>query len=107
VDDAPDQDRIYYLLADSPGAARSSPHLEAFRARNIEVLLLTDRLDEWAMQYLTEYRGKSFRDVARGGLELPGEKTEKAAADKGQAGSERRQSSAAQEAQTGSARARR
>ena len=72
--DAPDdQASIYYLLADSPLAARSSPHLEAFRERGIEVLLLSDRIDEWAMQYLDEYNGKSFRDIGRGELDLPGD----------------------------------
>lgn len=72
--DAPDdQASIYYLLADSPLAARSSPHLEAFRERGIEVLLLSDRIDEWAMQYLDEYDGKSFRDIGRGELDLPGD----------------------------------
>ena len=67
---ADDQESIYYLLADSPLAARSSPHLEAFRERGIEVLLLSDRIDEWAMQFLDEYKGKSFRDVSRGELDL-------------------------------------
>lgn len=67
------QDRIYYLIAESVNVARSSPHLEAFRDRDIEVLLLTDRLDEWALQFLTEFDGKSFKDVGRGALELPAE----------------------------------
>ena len=67
---AADHESIYYLIADSPLAARSSPHLEAFRERGIEVLLLSDRIDEWAMQYLHEYEGKSFRDVGRGELDL-------------------------------------
>ena len=69
-DAADDQESIYYLLADSPLAARSSPHLEAFRERGIEVLLLSDRIDEWAMQFLDEYKGKSFRDIGRGELDL-------------------------------------
>ncbi len=80
VDEAPEQDRIYYLIADSVAAAKSSPHLEAFRDSNIEVLLLTDRMDEWAMQYLTEFRGKTFKDVSRGGLDLPGGKDEEQSA---------------------------
>jgi molecular chaperone HtpG len=63
------QDVIYYLIADTPAAAKSSPHLEAFRDRGTEVLLLSDRLDEWAMQYLTEFEGKAFRDVARGDVD--------------------------------------
>ena len=67
---ADDQESIYYLLADSPLAARSSPHLEAFRERGIEVLLLSDRIDEWAMQFLDEYKGKSFRDIGRGEIDL-------------------------------------
>ncbi len=67
---ADDQESIYYLLADSPLAARSSPHLEAFRERGIEVLLMSDRIDEWAMQFLDEYKGKSFRDIGRGELDL-------------------------------------
>ncbi len=66
----PEQEVIYYLLADSPTAARSSPHLEVFRAREVEVLLLTDRLDEWVMQFLSEYRGKSFKEIARGSIDL-------------------------------------
>jgi len=70
---AEDQQAIYFLLADTPQAARSSPHLEAFRERNIEVLLLSDRLDEWAMQYLTEFDGKPLRDIGRGQLDLANE----------------------------------
>jgi molecular chaperone HtpG len=70
VEDAkPDQGVIYYLVAESPNAARSSPHLEAFREHGIEVLLLSDRLDEWVMQHLTAFDGKSFRDVKRGSLD--------------------------------------
>lgn len=65
------QDKIYYLIAESAAVAAASPHLEAFRDRDIEVLLLTDRIDEWALQYLTEYKGNSFKDVSRGELELP------------------------------------
>jgi molecular chaperone HtpG len=71
VEDAGDeQDVIYYLIAESAAAARSSPHLEAFRERGIEVLLLWDRLDEWAMQFLTEYEGKALKDVGRGQIDL-------------------------------------
>ncbi len=65
-----DQETIYYLTAESPTAARNSPHLESLREREIEVLLLSDRIDEWVMQHLTEYKGKSFKDVARGELEI-------------------------------------
>ncbi|HJR69643.1 MAG TPA: molecular chaperone HtpG [Gammaproteobacteria bacterium] len=71
-DAKPEQDAIYFLVAESPTAARSSPHLEAFNERGIEVLLLTDRLDEWVMQHLTQHEGKPCKDVRRGALELPG-----------------------------------
>jgi molecular chaperone HtpG len=64
------QEVVYYLIAESPAAARSSPHLEAFRERGVEVLLLSDRLDEWVMQFLTEYEGKAFKDVGRGQIDL-------------------------------------
>ena len=64
------QDKIYYLIADSDAAARSSPHLEAFRARNIEVLLLTDRIDEWWMSFVEEFEATKFQDVTRGELDL-------------------------------------
>jgi len=70
ADATPEQDAIYYLVAESPTAARSSPHLEAFKERDIEVLLLTDRLDEWVMQHLTEYGGKACKDVRRGVVDL-------------------------------------
>jgi molecular chaperone HtpG len=67
----PDQAHIYYLLAESATAARSSPHLEAFREGGIEVLLLSERVDAWAVQHLTEFSGKEFKDVVRGELDLP------------------------------------
>jgi molecular chaperone HtpG len=60
-----DQSEIYYLIGESPAAARRSPHLEALRERGTEVLLLSDRIDEWLMQYLREYSGKSFKDASR------------------------------------------
>ena len=63
-------DKVYYLLAESDAAARQSPHLEAFRARGIEVLLLTDRIDEWWISFVEEFDGKAFQDVARGELDL-------------------------------------
>ncbi len=75
----PEQEAIYYLIAESPIAARSSPHLEAFKEQEIEVLLLSDRLDEWVMQHLTDYQGKSFKDVRRGNIEIQSS-AEKAAA---------------------------
>ena len=65
----PEQSAIYYLVADTPVAARSSPHLETFREHGIEVLLLSDRLDEWVMQTLAEFEGKPCRDVRRGHLD--------------------------------------
>ena len=60
--------KIYYLIADSLAAARQSPHLEVFRKRDIEVLLLTDRVDEWWMSFVNEYQGMAFQDVTRGEL---------------------------------------
>jgi molecular chaperone HtpG len=71
ADAKPDQQAIYFLVAESPTAARNNPHLEAFKERGIEVLLLTDRLDEWVMQNLTEHAGKPLKDVRRGALDLP------------------------------------
>jgi molecular chaperone HtpG len=64
------QDKIYYLTADSHKAAANSPHLEVFRKRGIEVILMYDRVDEWMMQYLHEYAGKKLVSVAKGDLEL-------------------------------------
>jgi molecular chaperone HtpG len=66
----PGQDRIYYVIADNPAAARGSPYIETLRARGIEVLLLSDRVDEWMMGHVREFEGKRFKDVARGDLEL-------------------------------------
>ncbi|HBK45889.1 MAG TPA: molecular chaperone HtpG [Xanthomonadaceae bacterium] len=64
------QDKLYYLTGESHAQIKDSPHLEVFRKKGIEVLLLTDRIDEWLMGYLTEFDGKSFVDVARGDLDL-------------------------------------
>ena len=64
------QDKIYYLTGESYAQVKNSPHLEVFRKKGIEVLLLTDRIDEWLMSYLSEFDGKSFVDVARGDLDL-------------------------------------
>jgi molecular chaperone HtpG len=69
------QDKIWYVTADSFAAARSSPQLEAFRKRGIEVLLLSDPIDEWLMGHLAEFDGLELRDVRRGALEL-GDKSE-------------------------------
>ncbi len=66
----PDQDKIYYLIAETPAAARNSPHLEIFKKKGVEVLLLSDRIDEWLMSHLNDYQGKPMQDVARGELDL-------------------------------------
>ena len=64
------QDKIYFLTGESYAQVRNSPHLEVFRKKGIEVLLLTDRIDEWLMSYLSDFDGKGFVDVARGDLDL-------------------------------------
>ncbi len=64
------QDKIYYLSADSYAAAAHSPHLEVFRRKGLEVLLLSDRVDEWMLSYLREFDGKALASVAKGGLDL-------------------------------------
>jgi molecular chaperone HtpG len=64
------QTKIYYVTADSWLAARNSPHLEVFRKKGVEVLLLSDRVDEWALSFLTEFEGKPLSSVARGDLDL-------------------------------------
>ncbi len=64
------QDRIYYITADTFNAARNSPHLEVFRKKGIEVLLLTERVDEWVVSNLPEFQGKPLVSVAKGGLDL-------------------------------------
>ncbi|KRG46408.1 heat-shock protein Hsp90 [Stenotrophomonas panacihumi] len=64
------QDKLYYLTGESHAQIKDSPHLEVFRKKGIEVLLMTDRIDEWLMGYLTEFDGKSFVDIARGDLDL-------------------------------------
>ena len=66
----PGQDRIWYVTADSFAAARSSPHLEVFRKKGIEVLLLFERVDEWLVANLAEFEGRKLASVARGGLDL-------------------------------------
>jgi molecular chaperone HtpG len=69
------QKSIYYITADNPAAARASPQLEALRARDVEVLLLTDPVDEWVVMHLTEFDGRPLRSAARGELEgVAGEK---------------------------------
>ena len=64
------QEKIYYITADTLSAARNSPHLEVFKKKDIEVLLLTDRVDEWLVSHLTEYKGKHLQSVAKGALDL-------------------------------------
>ncbi len=64
------QEKIYYVTADSFTAAKNSPHLEIFRKKGVEVLLLTDRVDEWMLSFLTEFEGKELVSVAKGGLDL-------------------------------------
>jgi len=64
------QDKIYYVTADTFSAARSSPHLEIFRKKGVEVLLLTDRVDEWMLSFLNEFDGKELVSIAKGGLDL-------------------------------------
>ncbi|WP_462383251.1 molecular chaperone HtpG [Pseudomonas sp. Marseille-QA0892] len=64
------QDKVYFLTGESYAQVKNSPHLEVFRKKGIEVLLLTDRIDEWLMSYLTDFDGKQMVDVARGDLDL-------------------------------------
>ena len=66
----PGQDKIYYITADSIAAAKHSPHLEIFKKKGVEVLLLHDRVDEWMIGGLTEFEGKSLQSVAKGELDL-------------------------------------
>jgi molecular chaperone HtpG len=77
------QDQIYYITADSEAAARSSPHLEVFRKKGLEVLLLSDPIDEWLMGHLGEYEGMALRDVRRGKLEFESADTAEAQAPPG------------------------
>ncbi len=64
------QEKIYYVTADTFAAAKSSPHLEIFRKKGIEVLLLHDRIDEWMISHLSEFDGKKLQSVAKGSLDL-------------------------------------
>lgn len=64
------QDKIYYVTADNYNAAKNSPHLEIFRKKGVEVLLLTDRVDEWMLSFLNDFDGKELVSVAKGGLDL-------------------------------------
>jgi len=66
------QDKIFYVTADSYAAAKNSPHLEIFRKKGVEVLLLTDRVDEWMLSFMHDFEGKELHSVAKGGLDLGG-----------------------------------
>ncbi|MFZ3222526.1 MAG: molecular chaperone HtpG, partial [Rugosibacter sp.] len=66
----PEQEKIYFVTADTFNAAKNSPHLEVFRKKGIEVLLLSDRVDEWVVSHVTEFDGKSLVSVAKGDLDL-------------------------------------
>jgi molecular chaperone HtpG len=66
----PEQEKIYFVTAETFNAAKNSPHLEVFRKKGIEVILLTDRVDEWVVSHLTEFEGKQVVSVAKGGLDL-------------------------------------
>jgi molecular chaperone HtpG len=73
------QDKIYYVVAENFNTAKNSPHLEVFRKKGIEVLLLSDRVDDWLMNHLQEFDGKQFQDVARGALDLAADSEEEKA----------------------------
>ncbi len=75
----PEQTAIYYVAADNYTTATNSPHLEVFRKKGIEVLLLSDRVDEWLMSHLMEFEGKALKDVARGDLDLSADSEEEKA----------------------------
>jgi molecular chaperone HtpG len=66
----PEQEKIYYVTAETFAAAKNSPHLEVFRKKGVEVLLMYDRVDEWVSQHLNEFEGKQLQSVAKGRLEL-------------------------------------
>lgn len=66
----PEQKKIYYIASETHNAAKNSPHLEVFRQKGIEVILMSDRIDEWMMSHLMEFDGKSFQDVAKADLDL-------------------------------------
>jgi molecular chaperone HtpG len=66
------QDKIYYVVAESFNTAKRSPHIEVFRKKGIEVLLLSDRIDDWLVSHLSDFDGKQFQDIAKGQLDLGG-----------------------------------
>lgn len=71
----PDQDKIYYVTASSHNAAKNSPHLEIFKKNGIDVLLLSDKVDEWLVGYLSEFEGKKLQSISKGQIDLPVEET--------------------------------
>ncbi|MBE9540321.1 MAG: molecular chaperone HtpG [Proteobacteria bacterium] len=73
------QEKVYYVVAENFNTAKNSPHLEVFRKKGIEVLLLSDRVDDWLMNHLQEFDGKQFQDVARGALDLVSDSEEEKA----------------------------
>lgn len=80
-----DQDKIYYVSAETFNACKNSPHLEIFRKKGIEVLFLTDRVDEWLVAHLTEFDGKKLQSVTKGDIDIPAaeeDKVEEAALEK-------------------------
>ena len=77
-----EQESIYYITADSYQAAKNSPHLEIFKQKNIEVLLLSDRVDEWLVSSLHEFDGKKLQSIAKGDLDLGKLDTEEQKAEK-------------------------
>jgi molecular chaperone HtpG len=76
------QDKIYYITAASYNAAKTSPHLEIFSKKDVEVLLLSDRVDEWLVGYLSEYAGKKLQSISKGKVDLPTEENEPQVEDK-------------------------
>ncbi|KTD82331.1 molecular chaperone HtpG [Legionella waltersii] len=70
------QDKIYYITASSYNAAKNSPHLEIFRKKGLEVLLLSDKVDEWLVSYLSEFNGKKLQSISKGKVEFKDEPTE-------------------------------
>lgn len=73
----PDQDKIYYVTAETFNACKNSPHLEIFRKKGIEVLFLTDRVDEWLVAHLTEFDGKKLQSVTKGDIDIPAAEEDK------------------------------
>ncbi|MGV0033402.1 MAG: molecular chaperone HtpG, partial [Candidatus Azotimanducaceae bacterium WSBS_2022_MAG_OTU7] len=66
----PEQEKVYYVAAENYHTAANSPHLEIFKKKGLEVILLHDRIDEWLVSHLAEFDGKQFQDVAKGELDL-------------------------------------